>query len=1381
MSFQEEDEWLGLGQGFVLDDAFKCTSPLGTDNTLQVPLREPSPIAVSPQDLMDFSFPNDNSLSVPIREYGFQGGNEPPRLSPVSSSYQSMAPLQNISYEMSTTSLVQEESYNSFEQPSIVVNGHYQTIEQQIIQPQQGYYQAVSDAPPQQVVSNVSTPQHTSTTSGNTPSGSVVQQILNAPSARQTPTPQHQQHPNSHPRQRPIQPKTHNNGRKRASVNSHSGVSNKSTKVDSSANNSNQTEVRFSMSALTRITEIGAEMAQLQEQQDKLGINNSQRLSELQAQRASILLEALSSQNVGETVLSQVKQVAAAAAPSTQQRPTPRSRGSHGHSSRQQHFDNAPESPQYQPQMYLASHNQYPSTSTAQFQEYPSGNVSQTQIVHQQEPITVHRPQQRVYRTQNATTAVFHTTSQLPPGTVYVQNVPQASQAQFTSNQPTVGEVVRQQHQLRHVSGAQQVIVQQVTAPQMVVASGGQSTAGAQIRAQIVQQSPLPAQIVLAPASVQQTPPMVVLAQKSTPAQTAKRLEEKRAGRLSRLRNYFENIHGMLANPDTETPFSDLRDVLQRLLPYHAYGEPSFSDEHIEQFDSNYLRTTINLTEQRKRLEKRLRKVFFDEAMRTTEVEERNLLLFLDGEYAKRKLEEEKEYVKQGNLANVCIVKTNYPANSRLEAFVRDSPIVAALRDSDREAVEKAKSTSISSKPSCSKSVMQQYEYHPFDEIPLPMSPYKSPSPFKSPASSIRSPSPCKSPASIPYSPRIRARNASLSQHPSPASIQEPARARNVPKSRTTSETAPTPPEKPEPPKVEPTRPVPPPLPTAASRRALPSSPITTLAARKAPPSNPIPTLAARKAVPVKNAPEVKPLVKPEVAKKEQPVPPVTPGTSVKKEQPVTPGTSVKKEQPMAPGPSHPIHSRPTQKTPDPTPPTSTPGRLPAKKELLSRARQGVPVEMRSPPAHTSIAAASLFSRYSVDDYESDGSASPELGVDDVIPPAPPKTPPLQPVAPTPPPAKDPVSIPPPAPTPSSSKASTSAAQTHALKRIPVPPPPHRLPTSQRPAVPAPPPLPQKKEKVAKTPERTVSPVVKQENVKPVVKTEEEKPAERFRFKPQVPRPTPVSPLKPTAPKRETPTETGLVGKDVTTNCVKPPPIRLKLKFDGAKPYIENNENSEKDGEKKHRKHKKKKKERDKEHKDGHDHVKVKHRTKGDKKHKKKNKGSESPQELVAVTKNGKRLKVKFALGGSETRCSTPNKHPPPSDAAESQLLEHQPSTSKSSTSATVEAPKIPRLRIRIGDSPALVIAPPEVNLPQGSSKAHSPAEATSLDGIAKTKGAVRQNNTDPLAVEFSDDSDTEAERIRSATDEALRGMASLSTLSRPNASVLPWSTQPAP
>ncbi|KAK6751185.1 hypothetical protein RB195_002887 [Necator americanus] len=1348
MSFQEEDEWLGLGQGFVLDDAFKCTSPLGADNTLQVPLREPSPIPVSPQDLMDFSFPNDNSLSLPIREYGFQGGNEPPRLSPVSSSYQSMAPLQNVSYELSTTSMVQEDSYNSFEQPSIVVNGHYQTIEQQIIQPQQGYYQAVPDVPHQQVVSTPHT-QHSSTPSGSTSSGSVVQQILNAPSARQTPTPQ-QQHPSSHPRQRPIQPKAHNNGRKRASVNSHSGLSNKSTKVDSSTNNSNQTEVRFSMSALTRITEIGAEMAQLQEQQDKLGINNSQRLSELQAQRASILLEALSSQNVGETVLSQVKQVAAAAAPTSQPRPTARSRGNHGHSSRQQHFENAPESPQYQPQMYLASHNQYPSTSTAQFQEFTSGNVTQAQIVHQQDQVTVHRqPQQRVYRTQNAGTAVFHATSQLPPGTVYVQNVPQASQAQFASNQPTVGEVVRQQHQLRQVSGAHQVIVQQVAAPQMVVTSGGQPVSGAQIRTQIVQQSSLPAQIVLAPASVQQTPQMVVVAQRSTPAQTAKRLEEKRAGRLSRLRSYFDNLHDMLANPDTETPFTDLRDVLQRLLPYHAYGEPSFSEEHLEQFDSNYLRTTINLMEQRKRLEKRLRKVFFDEAMRTTEVEERNLLLFLDGEYAKRKLEEEKEFVKQGNL----------------ELFVRDSPIVAALRNSDQETLEKARAASASSRPSCSKSVMQQYEYHPFDEIPLAVSPYKSPSPFKSPASSIRSPSPCKSPASIPYSPRIRARKTSLSQHPSPAQIQEPMRTRTTSKSRTTSETTPAPSEKPEVVKTEPVRPVPPPLPTAASRRVPPSSPITTLAARKGPPSSPIPTLASRRATPSRNAAELKPVVKEEI-------------------------TSV--GSPAAPGSSR-ARSKTPQKTPEPPPTTSTPGRLPAKKEILSRARQGVPVEMRSPPAHTSIAASSLFSRYSVDDYESDGSASPELGVDDVISQAPPKTPPQSTVtAPTSTPDTDIATQPTPTSSVSKSQAQTSAVvQTPALKRIPIPPPPHRLPSSQRSTVPQPPPLPQRKEKVMKTPERTASPMVKQENVRPVVKQEEEKPAERFRFKPQVPRPTPVSPLKPTAPKRETPVEVGLPGKDVNSreirnhleenenvpvaNCVKPPPIRLKVKFDGAKPYIENNENSEKDGEKKHRKHKKKKKERDKEHKEGHIHVKVKHRTKGDRKHKKKKKEKSSPQELVAVTKNGKRLKVKFGLGGSDTRSSTPNKLSASVEISEPQPTHqpsmHEPSTSKAS--AVADHPKVPRLRIRIGDSPALVIAPPKADPPQTALRLHSPAGTASLDGLAEApKGSipVQKGSSNPLAVEFSDDSDTEAERIRSATDEALRGLSNLTSLSRANA-----------
>uniref|UniRef100_A0A158PCL0 GLTSCR1 domain-containing protein n=1 Tax=Angiostrongylus cantonensis TaxID=6313 RepID=A0A158PCL0_ANGCA len=916
-----EDEWLGLGSGFVLDDAFKCTSPIGADTSLQVPLREPTPVAVSPQDLMDFSFA-DNSLAVPIRDFGFQSGNEPPRLSPVSSSFQSMAPLQNMSYEMTNATVVQEDTYNSFEQPSLVVNGHYQTIEQQIIQPQQGFFQ---------------------------------------------------------------------------------------------------------------ITEIGAEMAQLQEQQDKLGINNSQRLSELQAQRASILYEALCSQNVGETVLSQVKQVAAAAAPASQTRSTARVRS--GHSSRPTHFESAPESPQYQPQMYLASHNQYPSTSTAQFQEFSTGPANQGLIVHQQEPVTVrHQPQQRIYRTQNSTTTVYHTASQLPPGTVYVQNVQQGTQAQFASSQPTVGEVVRQQHQLRHVSGAQQVIVQQMAPPQVVVAAGAQTVGGAQIRTQIVQHSPLPAQIVLTPA-VPQTHQVVVVAQRSSPAQTAKRLEEKRASRLSRLRNYFDSLHETLSNPDTESPFSDLRDVLQRLLPYHTYGEPNFSEEYLEQFDSNYLRTTINLMEQRKRLEKRLRKVFYDDALHGTEVEERNLLLYLDGEYERRKLEEEREFVKQGNV----------------EAFVHDSPIVAALRESNREPVEK--SGQMTSSKSSSRSVMQQYEYHPFEEIPFPLSPYKSPSPFKSPTSSISSSS----------------------------KFDEP--------------------------KEDILRPLPPPLPSVAARRVTPSR-----------------TVADKDSSSLLSS---------------------------------------------SPSPSHVSHEK-TEILSS----ISTPGRLPAKKELLSRARQGVPAEMRSPPAHSSCTNSALFVRNSVEDYESDGSASPELGVDDVVVPH--------------------------TPTPS---------------------------------------------KLNKSPHRTSLHVVLQEDVKPLLKREEDKPAERFRFKPQV------------------------------RICDKPPPIRLKLKLDGKEVYIENNENSEKGHEKKQKKHKKKKKEGHKRRSEDFKHVKDQQRPQELRKSDvKKTMNDASPQEVVAVTSNGIRMKLKFGLGANIMNSITRSVSTKESEEPKlvHKVFDSQPSTSRASSLVSV-------------------------------------------------------------------------------------------------------------
>ncbi|KAK6026338.1 hypothetical protein OSTOST_07722 [Ostertagia ostertagi] len=1333
---------------------------------------------------MDFSF-GDNSLAVPMREFGFQSGNDPPRLSPVSSSYQSMAPLQNMAYEMSSASVMQEESYNSFEQPSVVVNGHYQTMEQQVIQPQQGYFQefttpfpflyyifqrpeqmddqfasiqlyhypfcdadltvqAVSDAPPQQVMSTSHQQQAPSGGSSNA-SGSLVQQILSTPSTRQTPTPQHN-------RQRPIQPKTQNNGRKRGSG------------------------------------------------------------------------------NVGETVLSQVKQVAAAAAPTPQPRSTPRSRGSHA--SRQTHFETGHESPQYQPQMYLASHNQFPSTSTAQFQEYSTGNANQTQIVHQQEQVCGRQQnQQRTYRAQTATTTVYHPPPQLPPGTVYVQNVPQAAQAQFTSSQPTVGEVVRQQHQLRMLWSQNSP---QVDSSHWI----GQSVTGAQIRSQIVQQSPLPAQIVLCATGSSQ---------------------------LLRLRNYFDSLHTTLANPDTETPFADLRDVLQRLLPYHAYGEPNLSDEHLEQFDTNYMRNNINLYEQRKHLEKRLRKVFYDEALNGTEAEERNLLLYLDGEYAKRKLEEEKEFVKQGNI----------------EAFVRDSAIIAALRDTDYESAEKPKLANPPSKPSSSKSIMQQYEYHTFDEIPRVVSPYKSPSPFKSPASSIRSPSPCKSPSSVVYSPRIRARNCSQSIHVSPAPVQEHARARGQPKPRTSSESTseksearstPLPPplssvesgqqrffqelthgaisryfcswnacicdirshitsEKSE----ARSTPLPPPLSSVVTRRSTPlrkavskdssksspmapspvtSAPGTPASVTSAPTSRaPVPTTTvtpaavstpvevasekavsaapvAKKAVP--EAPVAKKAV-PEapVAKKAFPEPPpVLP--IPEKPAPVAPSPVVTAPAPVVTAPA-PVVTAPapvvtssfsccdrsfTKKgVLDAHAPVSTPGRLPAKKELLCRARQGVPAEMRSPPAHTSITTSLLYNRNSLEDEDSDGSASPELGIDDVIP----LPTSMQPRSPVPQPSVPPQSRP-----------------------VPIPPPPPRLPP-QKPAVPLPPPLP-RREKLVVPPARTSSPLVKQENVRPSAKPSvEEKPAERFRFKPQVPRPTPVSPLKPTVSKREPTVEPGLIGKDVNCinhhtgdkvqppNCVRAPPIKLKLKLSGKEVYIENNENSVKDGDKKHRKHKKKKKERHKEHIGGVRHHKEKLRSKGHKKlQNRKEKHATSPQELVAVTSNGVRMKLKFGVATNSSGSATPSQAALSSgESSEVQMkekvLESQPSTSKASA-PTTEAVRIPRLKIRIGpESPALVIAPP-VKSP-ASPLAVQPSNSSSTDkAVGKSKlppvittAQIPIASSEPLAVEFSDDSDTEAERLRCATDKALRGMSNLPGMTRPNASVLPWSTQQAP
>uniref|UniRef100_A0A1I7XKI8 GLTSCR1 domain-containing protein n=1 Tax=Heterorhabditis bacteriophora TaxID=37862 RepID=A0A1I7XKI8_HETBA len=592
MSFPEEDDWLG---GYGLDDYNKCTSPLGADTSLSlagVSVREPSPVSPS-RDLGGIPF-GDNSLSVPMRDFSF--GNEPPRLSP-ESSYQSMAPLQSTSYDPTAVHTQIDASYNSFEQPSIIVNGHYaRPLDQPI--PQQQFFQQQPDPPPPPLAT-MSLHHHQSQASG-----SVMQQMLSTPPVRQTSTPQQQQPPS---RQRLIQPKTQNNGRKRtsgaANNNSVGAVLTKanriaastSSDVQSQGGSRNTTEVRICGEDSVRVSQITSEITQLQDQQAKFGIDNKGRIVELESERANIFLKALTSQHVGETVLNQVAQVAAAARQSPQPRSNVnRSRSHHARTSSQ--FDVAPDSPQYQPQMYLS---QYPTTSTAQFHDY-SSNHTQPQVIHQQtQPSHPQQNQRQVFRTGSV---VYQNSSQVPQGAVYVQSVPPPAQAQYS--QPTVGQVVRQQHQLRHVSGGQQVMVQQ----HVLIPPGSNRTHLVQ---QQQQQQLVPSQVII-PTSQSQAQVLVV--QHVSSAQCKKRLEEKRGLRqlrfvfsyilfkyillfhplflvhinihYFRIREYFNKLHSSLNHPDTEIPFTNLNDVLQRLLPYHSYGEPSLKEEQLEQCET---------------------------------------------------------------------------------------------------------------------------------------------------------------------------------------------------------------------------------------------------------------------------------------------------------------------------------------------------------------------------------------------------------------------------------------------------------------------------------------------------------------------------------------------------------------------------------------------------------------------------------------------------------------------------------------------------------------------------------------------------------------------------------------------------------------------------
>ncbi|CAI5448506.1 unnamed protein product [Caenorhabditis angaria] len=174
--------------------------------------------------------------------------------------------------------------------------------------------------------------------------------------------------------------------------------------------------------------------------------------------------------------------------------------------------------------------------------------------------------------------------------------------------------------------------------------------------------------------------------------------------REHRLRQMLDHQVEAVRNPQF-TPFEDMHDVVNRLLPFHLYYEPDVSQQAFDDFDDNWFRHNINVDKQKKSLENRIREVCLRGTFIHSDLAENNMLMFLETERERRKLEEDKQ-----------------AAAENLEAFVENSEIIRKFRNGmlcEEGPIEN---------PIQESENYGDYEYNDFDEnfVRIP-SPYISP------------------------------------------------------------------------------------------------------------------------------------------------------------------------------------------------------------------------------------------------------------------------------------------------------------------------------------------------------------------------------------------------------------------------------------------------------------------------------------------------------------------------------------------------------------------------------------------------------------------------------------------------------------------------------
>ncbi|VDN05671.1 unnamed protein product [Thelazia callipaeda] len=380
-------------------------------------------------------------------------------------------------------------------------------------------------------------------------------------------------------------------------------------------------EMRLSVQNSEQVASLSKEISRLQNLQATYNIDHSAEIKELENKRAQIFFEALAQQHKDKDLLLAVNPRPLTLTTHTRQRNNIRNNHSNANAT-------------------VVVHQVQPSTS----------------YEHQTQPVQRHQ-QQLNYETSNARVPVsYHSSYQL--SSQYVANHETYQNTSFA---------VRNNNQMQQVSATQFNSYRPAASQSLVQLSQAregyiQSIPNVSHQPAIMQsERPISHHVIQEMPCDPPPPPVPLLPPPSlrSSIEAASCIAEKRNERTIRLCDYFQSLHSSIQYSDLDSPFFDLSDVLQRLLPFHAFCEPDLSPEILDTYviltsvDYNCLRHMVYLTGKKNSIEQRIRTILFNEAMvcfpgrwyynrNGYNRAEECLLLSLDAEYERRLLEEEK-------------------------------------------------------------------------------------------------------------------------------------------------------------------------------------------------------------------------------------------------------------------------------------------------------------------------------------------------------------------------------------------------------------------------------------------------------------------------------------------------------------------------------------------------------------------------------------------------------------------------------------------------------------------------------------------------------------------------------------------------------------------